>query len=124
MKICDNHWKGLKDAIDQRGLSKFISKDGQAAVARIVSSLQGADGKDEFDPLMQANFAIWGNALQAFGIEITAEEAPCPLCALDHHAKECTDTGCSRETGADWIKFAADEQLENARQMGLIGEPN
>jgi hypothetical protein len=124
MKICDSHWSQLKTAIEERGLSAYVSKNGEAAVKTLVASAQGVEGKDAFDPLLQANFAIWGNALEAFGADIMTENAPCPLCALDHHATTCTKEGCPNETGADWIGFAADAQLENARQLGLLGKPN
>jgi len=124
MKICSDHWAELRTAIDERGLSGFIAKDGEEAVKRLTSSLADSNALDAFDPLIMANIAIWGNALTAFGPDITKEDAPCPLCCMDDHAKNCTDVGCNNETGADWIKFAADEQLENARQMGLMGKPN
>jgi len=124
MKICDNHWKALRAAIEERGLAGFISKDAEAAVQNLTAAFQDSPNKDAFDPLMQASFAIWGNAIQAFGIEIIAANAPCPLCAMDNHAMECKDANCNNESGSDWIKFAADDQLENAREMGLLGEPN
>ena len=121
MKICTDHWTQLKTAIDERGLGGFVSKDGEEAIKKITASY---GDRDTFDPLIQANFAIWGNALQAFGGDITKDDAPCPLCALDNHAATCKDRECQNETGTDWIKYAADEQLENAREMGLLGEPN
>jgi hypothetical protein len=123
MKICTNHWTELKTAIDERGLSGFIAKNGEEAIKVLTASLSESK-LDAFDPLIQANIAIWGNALEAFGQDILKPDAPCPLCALDNHAKECKDASCQNETGADWIRFAADEQLENARQMGLLGKPN
>lgn len=122
MKICANHWTELKTAIDRRGLSGFIAKDGEEAIRKITSSF--GNDKDSFDPLIQANVAIWSNAIEAFGEDINTENAPCPLCTMDYHAATCKDAECNNETGADWIKFAADEQLEIAREMGLLGEPN
>ena len=125
MKICQEHWNQLREAIEQRGMGHLVAKNGETAAQNAVASLQGADTKETFDPLMNANFAIWSNSIQCFGIEIMAENAPCPLCALDNHVKECTDEKCQfKQTGADWIGFAADGQLENAREKGLIGEPN
>lgn len=125
MKICSDHWNALRTAVEERGLSQFVSKDGETAVKRLTSAFSNtADDADSFDPLMQANFAIWGNAMDAFGSAIVAEGAPCPLCALDQHIAECKDTDCHRESGADWIKFAADEQLQAAQDMGLMGKPN
>jgi hypothetical protein len=122
MQLCTLHWADLKTALDERGLTKFISKDGGVAIKALVAATSGAG--DTFDPLMQASIMIMAQAIQSFGQEIMAEDAPCPLCALDYHAAHCTAPGCKNETGADWVRFAADEQLSNAKQMGLIGEPN
>lgn len=124
MKICDSHWQQLRQAITDRGLAGFISKDGEHATENMVAQLQGTNTKENYDPLMSATFAIWGNALEAFGVEIVHEDAPCPLCVLDKHAAECTDVNCNKQTGTDWIGFAADGQVEVATEMGLLGKPN
>jgi len=124
MRICSDHWSQLRAAIEVRGLSKYVSKDGVAAAKTLTAAFTDGENKDAFDPLIQANFAIWGNALEAFGPDIMHEDAPCPLCALDNHATICKDEGCPRETGMNWINFAADAQLQNAKEMGLAGEPN
>ena len=125
MKICDTHWQALRKAIDDRGLTRFISKDGEQASQNMVAQLQGEDTKDHYDPLMAAVFAIWGNAIEAFGLDIMRPEAPCPLCVLDQHVKECTDEGCTmKQSGSDWIGYAADGQIDAATELGLLGKPN
>lgn len=124
MKICDPHWQQLKQAIDERGLTPFVAKDGEHAAENMIAQLQGEDTKENFDPLMSATCMIWSNSLEAFGIEIIQPDAPCPLCLLDKHAKECTEEDCNKQSGTDWIGFAADGQVEAAKELGLLGEPN
>jgi hypothetical protein len=124
MKICDSHWQQLKKAIDDRGLSRFVSKDGEHAAQNMIAQ-QGTDTKDNYDPLMFATYAIWGNSIEAFGLDIMRPEAPCPLCVLDKHVKECTEEGCNmKQSGSDWIGFAADGQIDAATELGLLGKPN
>jgi hypothetical protein len=81
---------------------------------------QGDNSSSTYDPLMAASFAIWDNALEAFGIEIMYADALCPLCLMDNHKKTCTEPGCEAQSGDDWIQFAADGQLEVARKMRLV----
>jgi hypothetical protein len=119
LKICEEHWNKLRAAIELRGLSRFVAGGAQKAVNLLASS---ASFGDTFDPLMAANFAIWNNALEAFGLNMMVEDAPCPLCLMDKHAAECTEPDCKKNSGLDWIEFAADGQLEVARQKGLLPE--
>jgi hypothetical protein len=125
MKICDAHWQELRQAIDNRGLTRIIAKDGEHAAKNMAAQLQGGDTKDNYDPLMSAVYAIWGNAIEAFGLDIMRPDAPCPLCVLDQHIKECTDEECGmKQSGSDWIGYAADGQIDAITQMGLLGKPN
>lgn len=124
MKLCDDHWLQLKQAIDDRGLGPFVAKDEEQGVDNLLSQIQGTDTKENYDPLMSATYMIWGNALESFGIGIIQPDAPCPLCLLDNHVAECTEATCNKQTGKDWIKFAADGQYEAAKELGLLGEPN
>jgi hypothetical protein len=43
MKICKTHWEKLRAAIDKRGLTPFVAKDGKAAVKDIATRLGGKD---------------------------------------------------------------------------------
>ncbi len=116
MKICQEHWDKLKEAIEARGLGHLVAGSG-ATAAVITGQLSGSD---EYDPLIAANFAIWNNALEAFGLSMMYEDAPCPLCLMDKHAAECVEPDCAKNSGMDWIRFAADGQLETARNKGLV----
>jgi hypothetical protein len=121
LKICDDHWKKLRAAIELRGLSHLVIGSPEKAVNVLAAQASDSQGfKDTYDPLMAANFAIWNNALEAFGLNMMVDDAPCPLCLMDDHAAECTEPDCKKNSGLDWIEFAADGQLEVARQKGLV----
>ena len=124
MKICESHWDKLRTAIDERGLSHLVAKDGAKAASQIAAQLNGSEAKEDYDPLMSAYWAITGNSIKAFGLDSMREDFGCPLCALDTHAAECKDEACPKYTGTDWVTLAADGQLSIAKEMGLIGEPN
>lgn len=120
MKLCQRHWTELKEAITQRGLFHLVSKDGKIATERVVSELQSGSTEENYDPLMSATMMIYTNALKCFGLELMMDDAPCPLCLLDKHAEECTEENCARSSGHDWIRFAADGQLQYAQEKGII----
>lgn len=124
MNVCQPHWDELRGAIDDRGLSHLVAKDGVAAARNLEAQLQGTDAEENYDPLMSAYWAIMANSLKCWGLGALADDFGCPLCALDRHAAECAEEGCARNTGADWIRFASDGQLQAARDLGLVGKPN
>jgi hypothetical protein len=144
------HWEQLRKAIDDRGLTPFTAKDGKVAVAQLAKQVQeNRAGKDTFDPLMGAHWAIAGNAmrflegagvnplyLMAGGPEDPVDVSKagekyagrtwprCPLCYLNlAHELTCTHVKCGldKERGYDWmIDRASDEALAQARQFGLV----
>jgi hypothetical protein len=124
MKLCQSCWDKLRIAIEQRGLGGFISKDGEVAASQIVNQLTAGVSVDNYDPLMAANFAIWSQSLQSFGIGMMSEDAPCPLCYRTELEAHCVDPKCSKQTGDDWIQFAADDQLAAAIEKGLVSQAN
>jgi hypothetical protein len=127
MKLCDDCWTKLKEAIEARGLMHLVAKNGQTATEMLTQQLKGNDCNETYDPLMSAFFAILGNLLDAFGLNILVDDAPCPLCYLTECSKAgCGDPKCTRkhDSGEDWIRYAADDQLDQARKRGLIGQAN
>lgn len=115
MKICDSHWKQLRAAIDKRGLQPFVSTSGEAAFDKIKLDLT-TDG-NTFDPLLNATFAIWNNALGLGGIYLLGVdedgEEYCPICESMRNDGPPEDF---------WIKNAVDEQLQKAKHLKLIEE--
>lgn len=110
MKMCQSHWEELRAAIDIRGLSKFVSQGGKAAGALLADEVQHGRTIGNWDPLMAANFAIFGNAIEIGGLYLMTGDL-CPLCERTKH------TG---KPAAEWIDFAANDQLAYARQNGLV----
>ena len=96
---------------------QFVSGDGYKAIDKMQRELRGDSSASVFDPLMNANFAIWSNALAAGGMYLMARKRIgseyCPICESEAHG------GYPAEW---WISHAADEQLDKAKQMGLIKE--
>lgn len=126
MKMCKDHWERLKQAIDDRGLSGFISSDGGAAVKSMVSQADEGITVDNFDPLMGAHNAILMTTIEVVGLAVMATDGPddghwCPLCYLNQaHEKSCTDPACvlDKENGYDLlIDKAADDQLKISERL-------
>ncbi len=111
MRICTDHWAKLRKAIDDRGLSHLVAKTGEEAHAAIIEQLQGAENKAAFDPLMNANFAIWSAFLEDAGLAGLAFEG-CPLCEVAKSDHPHLDD--------EWIRGSTNDQLEHARSLGLI----
>lgn len=114
MKMCDEHWAALRAAIVDRGLGAFVAKSGEAVVDRLV-----ADG---FEPLMGAHNAIVSNGLNAAGLELMRPNDDgserCPLCFLIAACPCARGAACPYRT---WITRAADDQLAEAKRLGLVG---
>lgn len=127
MKFCQPHWDKLRVAIDARGLTKHVSPSGEDAAARLRKQLEaGAMGakaidsalRESFDPLMAAHNAITYNAVETRGLAVLQNEG-CPLCFLNEQHKR--DFGSDGTFFEEWIDKAADEQLNLARKLGLVG---
>lgn len=127
MKICAEHWAALRAAIDKRGLTAFVAKDGATAMAQMVKQIESRDtGKATFDPLMSAHWAIVNNAMSTLdragmnslylmaggpedpedpvdvakaGEKYAGRTWPrCPLCYLNlAHEISCTNPKCGLE---------------------------
>lgn len=123
MRICKEHWSLCRQAIDDRGMSGLIAKDGKTAVDDAVADLQGVpDPKHErFDPLMSMNWHWTNEALRCGGLYLMAVDAEanpandghyCPICEFVKHAKNF-DAPAS-------IGMIADQMAAHARSEGLI----
>lgn len=104
MKICKDHWQMMQTAVDERGMSCLIAKDGEAMMANTVRQLEEAQSnggvvsdettKETFDPLMSmhwhwCNGAIANGGLYLLGRNPDAEDGEfCPVCEFAKHAKD------------------------------------
>lgn len=113
MRFCMPHWEKLRAAIDDRGLSHLVSRNGQQAMQSFVKDIEGtADPLLDFDPLLAANNMIWSKALEVGGLSIMAPNEDgtdrCPICWLTaEHTRTCTDPACPQDFER-WIEYAAD----------------
>lgn len=108
MKFCTDHWQKLRAAIEARGLTRFVAKDGKHAAAQFVA------GKP--DPLMDAHNRIVAHALDCRGIALMMPNEDgsdrCPLCFIKQTCA-CGALDCG-ERIEQWIEFAANDAAEAA----------
>jgi len=118
MQMCKSHWKELRNAIDDRGLSSFVSKSAEEFDRKAKCSSGRMDTRSGFDPLASSYIALLNNCVEAGGIEISTIPG-CPLCELIDHC------GCGKGDACDfrnWIGYAADEQVDIAKKLGVLGD--
>lgn len=78
----------------------------------MVRQINGEDDpKRDFDPLMNANWAIMSAALKDVGLAALGPDF-CPLCSVEAQSAELCE---------EWINGASDDQLAIARELGLAG---
>lgn len=146
MQICEAHWVAMRQAIEDRGLSSLVAKDGRTAIGQLEQQLQqGADSRETFDPLMSVHWVCVNNAMRFLdgagmnplyllggGPEDPVEGYAgyegrtwprCPICYLNlAHEVSCRHEKCEldKERGYDWmIERAASDALDKAREYGL-----
>ena len=116
MKFCETHWAELRRAIDERGLSHLVAKDGHAAAERLVSELDGTANDRTYDPLMDAHNMILTRALEQGGLYLLGGDF-CPVCEAIAHTNEMAEAVRSH-----WIDGPAEAVLAYCREHGLAGE--
>lgn len=112
MKICQEHWEKLRAAVKNKGLEHLVHKTGESAFESVVENLQGSgDEKKNFDPLMGANFAIWGQYVNDVGLAAFSNPDICPLCEVEKSKPGLAE---------NWIDGSTEDQLNQARKLGLV----
>lgn len=110
-----------RQAIENRGMSGLIAKDGKTALEDMVADFHGEpDPKHErFDPLMSMHWHWTNSAIREGGLYLMGETEDgsndghyCPLCEYTKHAKGFD--------AADAIGLVADQMLDFARTNGLV----
>lgn len=118
-KCCSAHWGQLREAIEVAGLMPFVAKGGEAAASVLSAQLSGKGGREAFEPLLSANFAIMNNAIAAAGYYLMGQRPGgglyCPMCESEAHGGH---------PAAWWISHAVDEQVAKARELGLLPRPS
>ena len=118
----------MREAVRERGLEPLVASDGRAAAQAMKDQVvEEGVSLANFDPLMSAHWAIFGNAMRLVAerynqspMLLTAEdpahpELQCPVCALNHiheeHDRLCKQPNCNYPKGEryEWmIATAAD----------------
>lgn len=119
MKFCQEHWSLCRKAVDDRGMSSLVARDGQAALDNVVAELQGDDAKKTFDPLMSLHWHFVNEALRCGGLYVMGDDPSgkneghyCPLCEFASNSH-----GFIAEEA---IGNIANQMADWARSEGLI----
>lgn len=151
MNMCMKHWTAMRKAVDDRALTHLVARDGATAVAHITAELAGSATEAEtFDPLLAMLWSISGNIGNMIAnvggnplyFMTQGPEDPvtgyvgyegrtwphCPVCYINlAHEVSCREAHCglARVDGYDWVICrAADDALDKARTLGLLGKAN
>lgn len=109
----------MRDAVETRGLSSLVAKDGQEAIERTVDELEGGDHKKNFDPLMSMHWHFTNEAIRCGGLYLMGESDSaendrqyCPVCEFVKHQRDFDPK--------QRIETVADQMAKWARSEGLI----
>lgn len=109
MNMCKEHWEKLKEAIDTRGLSKFVANNGQEVANYIARDVKGENTVVDFEPLMGSSTCLSGLAMRIGGLAVLSPNddgtMPCPVCFLQSF---------------DYVAAAAEGALAEAKDRGLV----
>lgn len=87
MQICKDHWAMMREAIDNKGMSSLVAKDGKAAHENIVSELT-VGLQPPFDPLMSMNWHWMAAAIECGGLAMmTPNDDGSPRCPICEYVK-------------------------------------
>lgn len=112
MKLCGDHWKKLKAAIEVRGVQAGISEHGHHLGTKLKEEFGGAkQTKENFDPLMNACMMIYDHSLTHGGLGMLMQEEHeaerCPICWFSANCPTCAKGQAER-----WIEYAARDASE------------
>ena len=110
MQFCQLHWGQLRKAIDDRGLSHLVAKNGYEAAKNTLAEAKGQPSN--YDPLMPAHWMILSQSMEVFGLQVLGD--CCPLCEV-----ACVEGGVDQE----WITGCADAILRYCQENGMPGVP-
>lgn len=106
MNWCKPHWNNLREKIEAKGLTKFVSENASIA----ARSLTEKPSKENFDPLMESWARINFQMLNSPGLR--GRVFDCPLCILVSDRQP--------EMVEKWLEGCTNEVLDYARELGLF----
>jgi hypothetical protein len=135
MKCCDKHWAAFRAGIEARGLTHLVAKSGEEALSNVMLDLLD-DEEAPYDPLMQCNWMVMGQALKGGGLYLMGQRADgsdyCPVCEAMNNLSGVPPNGSPPGTpgvGAEWVENhwtngVMDAVLAECRKRGLVPAPN
>lgn len=136
MQFCQPHWDDLREAIRKVGLEAWVSESGEAVARAIADQIEtGNVTIDNFDPLMDAHFAIASNVASECHrqgdpglVMILITEPICPLCLANlmcsiDRPMNTDDIRLALAAGKvsgeydEWLDSAAQSELDRWRKM-------
>lgn len=122
MQMCEKHWTMLREAIEARGLTPFIAKDGQEAMQQAIDQIEGDD--THYDPLAASNWLITGRALEMGGLYLMSGDY-CPVCEVMKHMSQTPIVPGGPPAGEawvekHWIEGPADAALAECVRRGMV----
>ena len=112
MKICQNHWHELRNAIRQRGLWGLVSPNRYLASHITEQELTAKPSQAPLDPLMATSLMISEQAIMALGPHLLTRP-DCPLCEVEQNLGNGSSLG--------WIEADADMILQVCKQRNMAG---
>jgi hypothetical protein len=116
MKICENHYKSMRKAVQDLGMEHLISKSSEEFFQRKIKNIDSMrleEDRSNWDPLASMTWNFYGKLLEFRGLEViivdTTPNAPneghaCPLClARKDFDKHKTDSGRCEDPECDVI---------------------
>jgi hypothetical protein len=127
VRMCADHWAMLRAEVERVGLGAYVAKSGQEAFDSVVRTIEGKDTPwSDFDPLLNATLAIYGQYTTDVGLEALIREPdgsdPCPLCGVRSNTDAAGADGLAKV--ANWIQGSVADELGRAQHFNLpIAEP-
>ncbi len=118
MNFCQEHWDGMRAAVEARGMSHLVARSGVEAAQNVTDEFNGVAGASQWDPLMAMNWAIGSRVMRAVGLSLL-QNAECPLCVVERSGVQQNGQPGAAEF---WTNGCADAMLEHARSLKLVPE--
>lgn len=112
MKICQDHWHELRNAIRQRGLWGLVAPSGYLTREITAKEFETKPAEATLDPLWAASLMVSQQALMACGSHLLGRN-DCPLCEVEKNL--------GRHLSLEWIDTDADTILQVCRERHMIG---
>ena len=129
--VCEEHWLKLREEIDKVGLTPWVANSGAMVAQMMADQVQRGMEIGNWDPLMNAWFAIQMNAMEATGPAYMQAAGKCIICFLNSARNAdgscaCPDPNCGgKEPGSvpdfeEWLTRAAEGQLAFGKEKGIV----